>query len=130
MKPPVFEYHAPDTIEETLALLGEHAWDAKILAGGQSLVPAMNFRLASPAILIDINGVGGLDGIEAMPDGGLRIGAMTRQREVEQSDQVRVAAPLGADTPAHVAVPTSPVGANASEGDFAALCQYVEANLR
>ncbi|NKB88606.1 MAG: xanthine dehydrogenase family protein subunit M [Acidobacteria bacterium] len=94
MKPPVFEYHAPGSTDEALALLGEHAWEAKILAGGQSLVPAMNFRLASPAILIDINGVDELSGIETAADGSLRIGAMTRQNVVESSDQVRAAAPL------------------------------------
>ena len=55
MKPPPFEYHAPDSIDEALALLAEHGWDAKPLAGGQSLVPAMNFRLARPAVLVDLN---------------------------------------------------------------------------
>ena len=55
MKPPCFSYHAPETLEETLALVAEYSWDAKLLAGGQSLVPAMNFRLAAPAVLIDLN---------------------------------------------------------------------------
>ena len=60
MKPAAFEYHAPDSVEEALALLSEHGWDAKALAGGQSLVPAMNFRLARPAVLVDLNRIDGL----------------------------------------------------------------------
>lgn len=94
MKPPAFTYHAPETVEETLALLAEHSSDAKLLAGGQSLVPAMNFRLASPAVLIDLNRVVGLQGIEALDNGGISLGAMTRQRAVEHSEMVRERAPL------------------------------------
>ncbi len=94
MKPPPFRYYAPETVEETLALLAEHAWDAKLLAGGQSLVPAMNFRLASPAVLIDLNRVVGLQGIEPLDNGGISLGAMTRQRTVEHSEVVRQRAPL------------------------------------
>jgi carbon-monoxide dehydrogenase medium subunit len=82
VKPAPFDYLAPTTVEETLALLREHGEDAKVLAGGQSLVPMLNFRLARPAVLLDINRVAGLDGLEVR-DGELRIGAMTRQRAVE-----------------------------------------------
>ena len=94
MKPPAFRYHAPETLEETVSLVAEHSWDAKLLAGGQSLVPAMNFRLAAPAILIDLNRVIELQGIEALDNGGIALGAMTRQSAVEHSQVVRERAPL------------------------------------
>ncbi len=77
MKPSSFEYHAPRSTEEALALLERFSGEARILAGGQSLVPAMNFRLARPAVLIDINKVGELAGT-AVQGGDLSIGAMTR----------------------------------------------------
>jgi carbon-monoxide dehydrogenase medium subunit len=94
MKPSPFQYHAPTTREEALSLLVEHGYDAKILAGGQSLVPSMNFRLAQPGILVDLNRVEDLFGIYPVEDGGLRIGAMTRQREVERSALVQARSPL------------------------------------
>lgn len=77
MKPAAFEYFAPKSLDEALALLAEHGEDGRVLAGGQSLVPAMNFRLARPAVLIDINGIGGLGGVSA-DDGVVRVGALTR----------------------------------------------------
>ena len=83
MKPPPFEYSAPETIDEVLALLAEHGDEAKLLAGGQSLVPLLNFRLLRPARLIDLNRVRGLD---ALGDG--RIGAMTRSRTLERASAV------------------------------------------
>ena len=102
MKPAPFEYHRPDSVDEALALLAEHGYDAKLLAGGQSLVPAMNFRLAAPAVLIDLNRLPGLDGlVEA--DGGLRIGAMVRQRAAERSALVAARAALLAETLPYVA---------------------------
>jgi carbon-monoxide dehydrogenase medium subunit len=77
MKPAAFAYFAPRSVEEATALLAEHGGDGRVLAGGQSLVPAMNFRLARPAVLIDINNVPGLAGVRE--DGGsLNIGALTR----------------------------------------------------
>jgi carbon-monoxide dehydrogenase medium subunit len=82
MKPAPFQYSDPHTIDETLALLGRHGDDAKILAGGQSLVPMLNFRLARPAMIVDINRVGGLNDL-APTDGLLRIGALVRQRALE-----------------------------------------------
>jgi carbon-monoxide dehydrogenase medium subunit len=94
MKPASFAYYRPDSLEEALALLAEHGPDAKPLAGGQSLVPAMNFRLARPAALIDLNRIGSLAGIEPAADGRLRIGAMTRQRALERSATVAQHAPL------------------------------------
>lgn len=84
MKPAPFAYHAPTSIDEALALLAEHGDEAKPLAGGQSLVPLMNFRLARPAHLVDLNRVAELAYIRS-EDGAVRIGAMTRQREIERS---------------------------------------------
>lgn len=77
MKPADFEYHAPKNLQEALALLAAHGDDGKLLAGGQSLVPVMNFRLARPAHLIDLNGIAELDYLRE-EKGGLRIGALTR----------------------------------------------------
>ena len=92
MKPAAFEYRAPRSIAEALDLLAEHGDEAKVLAGGQSLVPAMNFRLARPSVLVDINRIGELDRLGAA-DGKLRIGALTRHVAFEK----RVAeGPLGA----------------------------------
>lgn len=105
MKPPPFDYYAPNTTAEVLALLAQYGYDASILAGGQSLVPTMNFRLAQPAVLIDINRVQDLDFINTNEDGGLRIGAMTRQRSVEQSPLVADRAPLLHETMPFVAHP-------------------------
>jgi CO/xanthine dehydrogenase FAD-binding subunit len=87
MKPAPFEYFAPRSVPEALGLLDEHGDDAKILAGGQSLVPMMNLRLVRPRVLVDINHVAGLSYIREA-DGQLRIGAMTRHRDVERSPMV------------------------------------------
>jgi CO/xanthine dehydrogenase FAD-binding subunit len=97
MKPAPFEYHRPDSVDEALALLAQHGYDAKLLAGGQSLVPAMNFRLAQPAVLIDLNRIRALDYV-GQADGALRIGAMTRQRTAERSPLVAAHAALLAET--------------------------------
>lgn len=88
MKPAPFEWHAPDSVEAALALKAAHGDAARFLAGGQSLVPAMNFRVAQPAVLIDLNRVAGLDAIAAEP-GGLRIGAMARNAAIERSATAR-----------------------------------------
>jgi aerobic carbon-monoxide dehydrogenase medium subunit len=93
MKPASFEYHAPESLEEALALLARHGGEGKVLAGGQSLVPMMSFRLARPAHVIDINRVQGLSGIRR-ENGTLVIGATTRQREIELSAEVASSAPL------------------------------------
>lgn len=92
MKPPRFAYAKPATIEETLALL-DQGDEVKILSGGQSLVPVMNLRLARPDVLVDINGLPGLDKI-TVADGMVRIGALVRQAEVERSPEVRQNLPL------------------------------------
>jgi aerobic carbon-monoxide dehydrogenase medium subunit len=94
MKPPPFAYAAPATLEEALGLLAEHAEaEPRVLAGGQSLIPLMNFRLAKPGYLVDLRNVAGLSGVRRDGD-VLVIGAMTRMAEVERSPEVAVAAPL------------------------------------
>lgn len=94
MKPPPFEYQVPHTLDETLDLLARHGSDAKILAGGQSLIPSMNFRMLQPAILVDVNQLPNLDTIRSNDDGGLTIGALTRQAKVERDGLVEQYAPL------------------------------------
>jgi carbon-monoxide dehydrogenase medium subunit len=94
MKPASFDYFAPTTLDETLELLHEYGDEAKILAGGQSLMPLMNLRLARPKIIVDINRIGGLDGIASTGEGGLTIGALARHRAVEKSPLVREQNPL------------------------------------
>jgi CO/xanthine dehydrogenase FAD-binding subunit len=93
VKPPRFEYVDPNTIDEALGLLKEYGDDAKILAGGQSFVPILNFRLARPRYVVDLNRIDGLAYITER-DGGLAVGAMTRQRAVERSPIVAKRCPL------------------------------------
>ena len=93
MKPAPFGYHRPATIAEAVALLDALQDDVKVLAGGQSLVPLMNFRLSVPAELVDINGIAELTGHDVTGD-VLRLGALTRHHELERSATVRGAAPL------------------------------------
>lgn len=93
MKPPPFDYHAPETVDEALALLREAGDDARALAGGQSLVPMLAFRLARPSVLIDLNRVAGLAAITAT-DSGISLGTMVRERAAERSDVVRQRAPM------------------------------------
>ena len=94
MKPAPFEYYAPLELEEALDLLGRHGDEAKILAGGQSLMPLMNLRLARPGVIIDINRLQNLDAISIAPDGGLTIGALVRQRTLERSSIVQEQNPI------------------------------------
>lgn len=100
MKPAPFKYHAPATVDETLALLAKYGYEGKVLAGGQSLIPMMNFRLAQPAVLVDLNSIPELSFIQPDRDGGVRIGAMTRQRQVEHDPLIAAAAPM-----VHAAMP-------------------------
>jgi carbon-monoxide dehydrogenase medium subunit len=102
MKPAPFVYHAPRSREALLALLGAHT-DARLLAGGQSLVPLLNLRLATPGHLIDLGGVPGLDDI-TRESAVLRVGAMTRQRTAERSAVVAEACPLLSEALQHVGV--------------------------
>ena len=94
MKPAPFEYQAPSSLDTALDVLVRRSGEAKLLAGGQSLIPVMNFRLAEPALLVDINKLTELDFIRRDEDGGLRIGALTRQRRLERDLAVAEAAPL------------------------------------
>lgn len=93
MKPAGFAYFAPRTVEEVVSLLDEHGYEAKLLAGGQSLVPLMNLRLARPAVLVDLNRVGELSFVESGDD-DVRIGSMTRHHTVATSPQIVEASPL------------------------------------
>lgn len=101
MKPPLFDYHSPTSLDEAVALLASTE-GAMILAGGQSLVPAMNMRLANPAALIDIQRIPGLAGIR-VNDGVIHVGAMVRHRDLELDDAVHRANPLIREVMAHVA---------------------------
>src|SRR5260370_28956604 len=101
MKPPRFQYCAPRKLDEALALLGQYGPDAKVLAGGQSLVPLLNMRLAAPAYLVDINRIAALNYIHA-EDGCLAVGAAARQRQVERSALVRQQFPLLVEVVQHI----------------------------
>ena len=133
MKPAPFEYFRPRSVEEALALLAEHGGDAKPLAGGQSLIPAMNFRLATPAVLVDLNGLSELAYITD-GSGDLRIGAMTRQRAVERSGLVSARVPLIAETMPHIAHPAirnrGTIGGSLAHADPAAELPAVMLSLK
>jgi aerobic carbon-monoxide dehydrogenase medium subunit len=93
VKPARFDYYRPATVDEAVAILERYHDEARVLAGGQSLVPMMNFRLATPAAIVDLNRVPGLGEIQAV-DGKVRIGAMARQRELEVAPLVAERLPL------------------------------------
>jgi len=120
MIPPAFEYLRPKTLPEAVGLLQQHGDDAKILSGGQSLIPMMKLRLARPSHLIDINRIAGLSYIKE--EGGfLKIGGLTREAEVEASELVRTKYPLLLDTATVIADPQvrnmATVGGNLAHGD-------------
>ncbi len=94
MKPAPFRYCRPETLDEAVRLLDEHNDDGKVLAGGQSLMPLMSLRLARPAVIVDLNRVPGLDAVAANGDGGLRIGALVRQRALERDAALPARHPL------------------------------------
>ncbi len=102
MKPPAFEYVAAESVEEATARLAEYGDDARPIAGGQSLVPMMNFRLVSPAVLVDIRRIAPPDAI-GKADGHVRIGALTRHRALETSPLIRDRFPVLAAAMTHVA---------------------------
>lgn len=104
MKPAPFEYYVPDSIEQALDLLHEHGESAKLLAGGQSLVPAMNFRVVQPGMLIDLNRVGELQYVRE-ENTALHVGAMTRERVLEFDPVISKKIPLLAEAMPHVAHP-------------------------
>jgi carbon-monoxide dehydrogenase medium subunit len=100
MKPAAFKYYAPTTVAEALAHLAKYGYEAKPLAGGQSLVPMMNFRLAQPSVLVDLNNIAELSYIRPAKDGGVLVGAMTRQRQVEHDPLIAERVPM-----VHAAMP-------------------------
>ena len=104
MKAPRFAYARPASIAEAIALLDKHKDDARVLAGGQSLVPMMNFRLAAPKVLVDINRIAALSGIKVTKT-HVRIGALTRHAEIERSTDIAKHLPLVAAAMPHIAHP-------------------------
>ncbi len=120
MKASAFSYVKPTTVQDTLALLAEHGDGAKLLSGGQSLMPALNLRLSAPEWLIDIGGLDELRGI-AVAGGVLRIGALTRHVDILRSPLIAVHAPLLSEAMAHVAHPAirnkGTIGGNLAHAD-------------
>ena len=120
MIPAAFEYHAPTSIIEASALLARLGEDAKILSGGQSLIPLMKLRLANPHHLVDINGIPGLSFIREA-EGFLRIGALTRESDLEESELIRTRYPLIHDTSQVIADPVvrnlATIGGNLAHAD-------------
>jgi aerobic carbon-monoxide dehydrogenase medium subunit len=120
MIPGTFDYYSPGSLNEAVGLLQEHGYDAKILAGGQSLIPAMRFRLALPGVLIDINQIDGLEYVRE-DDGHLLIGAMTREVALEESAVVQERYHLLADAARVIADPLvrnrATVGGNIAHAD-------------
>lgn len=120
MIPGKFDYYSPTSLDEALSLLQTHGDDAKILAGGQSLIPAIRYRLAMPEVLIDINGIGGLEYVRE-DNGHLAIGSMTREVALEDSALVQSKYHLLADTAAVIADPVvrnlATVGGNIAHAD-------------
>ena len=120
MIPGSFEYHRPNSVTEAVALLSEHGDEARLLAGGHSLVPMMKLRLAEPAHLIDINAIGGLRGIREDGD-MIVIGAGTTQAEVLTSDLLQEKCPILPETAAQIADPQvrncGTIGGNCANGD-------------
>ena len=105
MKPAPFEYYAPKTTEEALQNLTDLGYSGKVLAGGQSLIPAMNFRMARPSALVDLNNVAELAYIKPTADGGIAIGTMARDSVVEQDLIVKQRMPIVAETIGYIAHP-------------------------
>ena len=120
MIPSSFDYLAPSTLDEAVHLLQQHAGDAKILAGGQSLIPMLKLRLAEPAVLVDINRIPGLAYVEER-DGALHIGALARETDLESSAVVRQRYPILLDTASVIADPlvrnSATICGNIAHGD-------------
>lgn len=136
MKPAPFKYIAASSLDHALTLKAEHGDEARFLAGGQSLIPAMNFRLARPAVVIDINGLDELAGIDHGPT--VRVGALTRYCALERDSEFLSSCPLFADALPHIAHPQirnrGTIGGNLSHADPAselpALAVAMEARMR
>lgn len=120
MKAPRFAYARPASVAEALALLDKHKDDARVLAGGQSLVPMMNFRVAAPKVLVDINRIGALSGIK-LTKTHLRIGALTRHVDLERSPDIAKHLPLVAAAMPHIAHP-----AIRNRGTFGGSCALAD----
>lgn len=105
MKPAPFEYYAPQSLAEAMEKVAQLGYAAKVLAGGQSLIPAMNYRLAQPAALVDLNNIAELFYVRPAADGGVTIGAMTRNSAVEHDPLIAARAPLLAEAIPHIAWP-------------------------
>ncbi len=120
MKAPRFAYARPASIADALALLAEHKDDARVLAGGQSLVPMLNFRVAAPKVLVDINRIAGMSGIKVEKN-HVRIGALTRHVEIERSADVARHLPLIASAMPHIAHP-----AIRNRGTFGGSCALAD----
>ena len=120
MIPSSFDYVVPSSLDEAIAVLGEHDGEAKVLSGGQSLIPMLKLRLAAPTVLVDINRIPGLDYVEER-DGALHIGALAREHELEVSSVVREKYPILRDTARVIADPlvrnTATVCGNVAHGD-------------
>jgi len=120
MKAPSFAYARPASVAEALALLAQHKDEARVLAGGQSLVPMLNFRVAAPKVLVDINRIAGLAGIKVARD-HIRIGALTRHVELERSADIARHLPLIASAMPHIAHP-----AIRNRGTFGGSCALAD----
>jgi len=120
MKAPRFAYARPASLAEALALLAEHKDDARVLAGGQSLVPMMNFRVAAPKVLVDINRIAALSGIKVTKN-HVRIGALVRHVELERSADIARHLPLVASAMPHIAHP-----AIRNRGTFGGSCALAD----
>ncbi len=105
MKPAPFEYFAPQTLNEALGIMDQQGFEAKLLAGGQSLIPVMNFRLAQPTIIVDLNGVNELSQLPQNSSAGIQIRAMVRHNQIEHSQTIAAAAPLLHDAMPYIAHP-------------------------
>lgn len=135
MKPAPFDYVAPDSLAAALEAVAAGGADAKLLAGGQSLVPMLNFRLVRPAVLVDLNRVRELDYVRADEDGGgLRLGAMVRQRRLERDPRVAALAPLLSEAVPAIAHPQirnrGTLGGSLAHADPAAELPAVAVALR
>jgi carbon-monoxide dehydrogenase medium subunit len=138
MKPAPFKYIAASSLDHALSLKAEYGDEARFLAGGQSLIPAMNLRLARPAVLIDINGLNDLAGVGRSGGEGIRIGALTRYRSLERDNSFLASCPLFADALPHIAHPQirnrGTIGGNLSHADPAselpALAVAMEGRMR
>ena len=124
MKPPPFEYVAAANVDEALEALADTSLETRPLAGGQSLVPMLNFRLAAPERLVNLNGIEELQWVEETEDGGLRLGAMTRHRQLEQDPLIAKRVPLLAEAARFIAHPQirsrGTVGGSVAHADPAA----------